>query len=698
MRRSPPRLARARLAVRSVLRRKSFKHDAGEEQPTIYTRLPRLDEETHALPSRLLEARLHANVDVLSRKPLKMWASKNARPAGRTVPAGTAQSVPNAYHVFGRQSRNLGPVDISSPSNRPKPSFRRSSEAGPDLYESYLQSAKQGSSSQRLVGESNRLLRPAFRRAYSSMASPVATSSKVRIEDMEDMDIAHYTAAENKLRPPLSTFNQETPRRSQQHGLQSEVQSDRPMPEAFERASLERPSKDNGLQGVRMLEPESKAHMTGILRQAVRMLHSPKMSTLESLYIWHNRYPEMRSTGSYNILLQLAYDMRHLKAFNQILLQDMPAAGVERDSVTYDLEMESFARHGQWKRVVDSWTARREKGIPFNAIGWTRLTQAVTKRGTTSLGRDNIGTSMSPIYSALYDLPKGVRQLQLHKLTMSQRMDVDQMLALMMPDDLQPMDFHATLVIAHRLSKQMRWREAEDVVALYLDRSAETWDSQGLDDLKPSNTGGRSSTENLRDSQREAKALRAAGQRKQTALSLLHVLLECLVISRSSPEMIQAYIDNFLIRYENTGVKPKYHTLFFVLSAYRVRPLSNQFQEAYEKFISLESTYRPATGRLTDQYGLSRCLRQLQGFGYTTLLQLKKGDTPQDVLRKCEFDLENINSRLAEIGSLNRKPALPRQRRGQAIVARQPARHILLKERYKALRPQFKNSVEVDHQ
>lgn len=695
MRRGLPRFARARLAARSPLRRRpsrSSKNTESEvESRSIHTRLPDLGESTGRRPLRLLEAHLHAKVDVLPKRPLEPATTEHdTRPRGRIVPAGTVMHVPNAYTPFGRQKHvpglELGPVALTKPSTMRKPSFRRLSDPGHNLYESYLQSIK-GSSSQRMVGDTNRLLRPAFRKAYSSMASPIASSSKVRIEDMEDME----SDAVQTLRrsPPLHALH---PHASPIARTQQEVSTHG---QSLEDAttSLDTGHNVDCLGKVRLLAPESPAHMVGILRQAVRMLNSPKMSALDFLHAWHDRYPEFRTTASFNILLQLAYDIRNLKAFNQILLHDMPEAGVKRDRVSYDLEMESFARHGHWRKVVASWTARQEDGVPLNAIGWTRLTQAVTKRGTTSLDRDSIGSTMSPIYSALYDLPKGVRQMQLHRLSNAQKMDVDQMLALMMPEDLQPLDFHATLAIAHRLAKQLRWREAEDVVALYLDRTSESWKAEGQQhlELEKTKASPAQSREPALDHKPEDKEeARAISRREQSALALLHVLLECLVISRSSPTMIQAYIDNYLVRYENTGVTAKYHTIFFVLSAYRARPLADQFREAYEKFVSLETSYRPPLNRLIDRYGLSRCLRQLQNYGHVSLRKLNKQGASEEVLSACEFDLANVESRLNELGDLHQDWRLEKGRPNQSLAARQPRRHLLFKERYKARRRRYR--------
>lgn len=695
MRRSLPRLARARLAARSPLRRRSSKNiESQAENRSIHTRLLDLEEGIYRRPIRILEAHLHAKVEVLPRKPLRTAAaSYDTRPRGRRVPAGTVMHVPNAYTPFGRQKYTPGdyfpPIDITTPSNTRRPSFRRPADPGHNLYESYLQTAK-SSTKPRTVGESNRLLRPAFRRAYSSMASPVASSSKVRIEDMEEMESGTAQFTE----PPLST----TLRIIEGHaspvpGIQDTSTQVQASPSSIRDVSTLGSRDDIDYLGrARLMKPESSAHMVGILRQAVRMMNSPKLSTLEYLHDWHNRYPGLRTTASFNILLQLAYDIRNFKAFNQILLQDMPEAGVKRDRVTYDLEMESFARHGHWRKVVASWTARQKDGIPLNAIGWTRLLQAVTKRGTTSLNRDNIGTTMSPIYSALYDLPKGVRQMQLHRISMAQKMDVDQMLSLMMPEDLQPLDFYSTLAIAHRLAKQLRWREAEDVVALYLDRTAASWYAEVQQTHESATVGmkpARAAEPITGTMPYDTKEAHAKSRREQSALALLHVLLECLVVSRSTPAMIQAYIDNYLVRYENTGVAPKYHTLFFVLSAYRSRPLASQFREAYEHFISLETEYQPPSYRLTDRYGLSRCLRQLQNYGHVSLKILKKQGAPEEVLSACEFDLANVKSRLAEIGELDQEWRFPKERRIQALAARQPRRHILLKEKYKARKTQY---------
>lgn len=686
MRRSLPALTRGRSTARSALRRQASRSDRNitdseeQDRPTF--------EHGHAANglvrvrrSHILEASLHAD-----RKPV---SGANVQASARTFPTITKTHTPNESTIFQQQDGLVHTAGIAPPRLKSRrPSSQRPSPNSTTLHQDTLPLARHTYHSL-FAGESGVSFRSASRCTYSSMSGPVASSSKVRIEDMEGFDMQAFNPKGRRtesIPPPDGSRADHIPEVLQSAEAKSAHAHSETSPR-LPPESLMVASHTKGIDKVRLIEPKSPAHMTGILRQAIRMLNSPSLSTLETLAAWHDSYPTMRSTGSYNVLLQLAYDIRHLKAFNQILLKDMPAAGVKRDSITYDLEMESFARHGLWKNVVRSWTSRRENGIPLNAIGWTRLAQAVTKRGTTSLSQENVGTSMSPIYSALYDLPKGVRQMQLHKLTMDQKMDVDQMLALMMPEDLHPLDFHATLAVAHRLAKQLRWRETEDVVALYLDRSAETWDSDQSQSISTQNPASFKGDEETIARREDREMRTAAARRQQSALALLHVLLECLVISRSSPDMVQAYIDNFLVRYENTNVKPEYHTLFFVLTAYRVQPLKNRFRDAYAAFVSLEEHYRPSHMRRTDWYGLSRCLRQLQAYGYSTVTLLKKlPDSQKDTLTACEIDLASVDSRLAEISHLDQKQSQQRRRDRQAIVARQPARHLLLKERYKAQR------------
>lgn len=702
MRRGLPRIVRGRTSAKSPNRRSWTRSDRKlEEQQAlpIYTRLPDRDKVSPARPPRILEAHLHANVDVLPKKPFKLGPDEG-RPTGRQVPTGTVTHLPNAYTGHGRKRYDLSPIPVPRSTIRRKPSFRRVDLAQTDTYESFMQSGHRVLS-HRLAGENNRLLRSTYRRLFSISSAPVASSSSVRIEDLDAMDLQAYQDSQARLHQTgglLIERHDEIGLQRQEEGAHSPAQSK--TPQSQEHPRLEKPADrrrrkeladpQEYIHGARMNPPENPAHMIGILSQAVRTVRVRKLEILQQLSAWHERYADMRTTASFNILLQYAYDLRNLRAFNQILNFSMPRAGIKKDRVSWDIEMESYARHGMWKKVVETWTERREAGVPLTPIGWTRMAQAVTKRGTTSLNTEDIGTSMSPIYSALYDLPKGVRQLQLHKLTMHQKMDVDQMLALMMPDDLKPMDFHATLAVAHRLAKQVRWREAEDVVALYLDRSSETWEAQMAGSVGNGANGaisrhsGRGLNRKSLESQTAAVS-REAGRRQQSALALLHVLLECLVISRSSPEMLHAYIENFVIRYENTHIKPEYHTLFFVLSAYRVQPLETRFTEAYEMFTSLEESYRPSRIGRTDRFGLSRCLRQLTTYASLTLKAYSGDLDKKELCRSTRAALANIEARLLELVVEQNEQSSRQEHERRMGVARQPRNHVVFKEKYKAL-------------
>ncbi|KAK9897731.1 hypothetical protein P389DRAFT_61098 [Cystobasidium minutum MCA 4210] len=694
MRRSLPRIGRGRSSAKSTASppwpARSVKKSEEEQSLPIYTRVPDWDDTPSRRPPSLLEAHLHANVEVLPKRPLRRGSEEDARPTGREVPVGTVTHLPNAYTGHGRQSHDLSPIPTPYSSLRRKPSFRRASLSAVDTYESYLQRS-QRSLSPRRVGEKNRLLRNSARRMFSTSNTSFASGSNVLIEDLDAMDLQafeHYKHNRDASSSPHTnndfTFeqNQDPTTAEGTPDELSIVTSDQaPQLEAVDRARQKKAAAHaQYIGGVRMLVPQSPGHLTGILSQAVKMTKGRTVERLQQLCIWHDRYPELQTTASYNLLLQYAYDLRHLRTFNHILELKMPKSGIKKDSVTWDLEMESYARHGKWKKVVECWTARREAGIPLNPVGWTRLAQAVTKRGTTSLSEADVGTSMNPIYSALYDLPKGVRQVQLHKLAMQQKMDVDQMLALMMPDNLEPLDFEATLVVAHRLAKQLRWREAEDVVALYLDRTAETWEKQLAEP--------REFRRDLDDRQAAKLAKhrnRIKAARRQQSAALLHILLECLVISRSSPEMLHAYVENYLVRYENTGVKPEYHTLFFILSAYRVQPLETRFKKAHEHFISLEETYRPSYVRRTDKFGLSRCLRHLQTYARLALNAYCNVPEKKELCDYIQLALRDINARMQEVVLAMLPASAEHDRREQVSAWRSPRRHVVIKEKFKGI-------------
>lgn len=618
--------------------------------------------------------------------PLRRGPTEDSRPYGREVPIGTEVNMPNEWSSRAVRTASLGPLRTREALPRPRPAFRKLPSAAVMGQANRPSILPRVSSIQPLVGESNRLLRPSFRRAYSSMSSPIASSSNLRIEDLDAMEMhaAGKDTMETRLYPEQElSSNVQTLLEETNHMDVSEVED-----RQIEESPKTRHSRCKRVSDLRLDDPTTPGHMVRILKQAVRQLNSATAKNLEILCGWHDRFPEMRSTASYNVLLQYAYGMRNLRVFNHILNVNMPAAGIERDSTTWDLEMETYARRGLWRNVVQIWTKRQKAGVTMGTIGWTRLAQAVTRRGTTSLNFLDAGTSMSPIYSALYDLPKGVRQLQLHRLAQDPKMDVDQMLALMMPDDLHPMDFQATLVVAHRLAKQLRWRETEDVVALYLDRTAKTWEEESQRAAERRSGKGKFSSESQisdngedRLQAEEASARKEAGLRKQNALAFLHVLLECLVVSRSSPEMIKAYTDNYIIRYEATGVKPTYHTLYYFLSAYRIQPLESRFKDAYEAFHALEESYRPSRFHLADEYGLSRCLRQLQSYARSTQRVYRDKEDKRELLATTDFALKNIEGRLTELLPLNKhRDRYPPSRQGTRL----PPWHLIVKEYYKA--------------
>jgi len=695
---SATRAEQVRPSVPARSREKAASASQGDGSKPIYTRFIPEDEQSLAKPSSLLEAEFHAKASL----PSATFRNNvdrvryGSRPLPRVVPAGTAMHLPNEHTVFPRKDKTLGPRKLEKAqreSTRLKPAFRKAQTTNLEttsLYEYYSQSVQTGSvKSSSKSAEVSSLSTSGSRRSYTTLPSPVASTSNVRIEDMDAFEMCTKMPSsmnQMKFQPIVPTITRDDGDSNPDGQLAG------PTEDAVKGSVMETDNSNStdvpepaGSYVVRLPDPESPAQMVGFIKHAARSLVTT--SNLHRIYDWHRRFPELQTTASFNILLQLAYKTRNLKAVNQIYMYDMPAAGIARDNVTWDILMETWARNGRWDKVVDVWTQRRDAGMPLNRIGWTRVAQAATKKGTTSLSSSDVKRSMSPIYSALYDLPKGVRQLQLHKMMKAQKMDVDQMLALMMPEDLHPLDYHAALVIAHRLVKQTRWREAEDVVALWLDRTEDTWAAYESETLpqqqEQHQLGGVIGEKADAQAAQYLMAVNAAtAKRRQQARGLLHVLLEGLVISRNSPEVVQAYIDNFLARYERTGVFPTYHTLFFVMTAFRVRPMKTRFVEAYECFVKLEEQYRPRFLKLMDQYGLSRCLRQLQSYGLFTVDSYRNMPKHQDLVDSITFDLHNISARLnnAELHPSRRVPSETAHR------VKSPPRHMLHKERHKSLK------------
>lgn len=644
----------------------------GSKKP-IYTRNVFAETVTDGASAAVLEARISANSEELARKPYRKAGPARGdrwRPAARAVPVGTALHLPNEHTMLGKpygQRFLRHDASHNQDYNASAPWSKHSDLATP-------RNLRPAPSS--IFG----LRRPSFRRAYGTIPSTVATTSAIKIEDLDGWtyeqdggnvkdgtaDDQHFTLNESREILPKMAM---------------------PLQSVGEGGVFADSFSTHASQDV-VREPKSERDVIKYLGS--RIAASKTKDNLSRLRLWHDKFPSLRSTASHNYLLQLAYDIRDLRSFNNILLTDMPAAGFKPDSTTWDLYMETWARRGRWDRVVSVWNERRDAQVPLNRIGWTRILRAATKRGTTTLSQAEIGKTLNPIYSALYDLPKGVRQVQLHKIVRSQKMDVDEMLSLMMPDDLLPLDFQATLAIAHRLVKQTRWKEAEDVVALWLDRTDETWEA-----AEPPMTYPEIGITTEGCLQTSFEHQRTIALRKQQSLALLHILLEGLVLTRNLPEVIVEYLERYMTSYQKTAVAPTYHTLFLILTACRLVPLRNRFQTAFEMFQRLDRQYSPPQDSLADLYGLSRCFRQMEDYGRLTLgfyNEATRRRQRMDILGAISTDLQSLRGRLKTLQANNwsgrmEDPVLAKHsrksRHGKSAL---PPKHILAKEVWRSIR------------
>lgn len=336
---------------------------------------------------------------------------------------------------------------------------------------------------------------------------------------------------------------------------------------------------------------------------------------LRDLIRFAERHHRSASTASYNVLLGIAAQQRNVVLFRR-LLDKMKAHGHRRNASTWDTKMTLEAHNSKWDLVVDDFEQRKHDGVPLTRVGWTRIAQAATRSGTSSLSEKAISSSMSPIYSAVYTLPKGVRQARLRDFLTDVKLDIDMLLAHMMPDNMRPLDYKSTVVIAHRLAKQRRSREAEDIVFDWLDR-AEVYTERSKAMADDPETAGESESEAV-DMDSFMKVVSA----RSTAL--LHVLLEGLVVNRSSTEEVRAYVDNYVERWGNLAPRPSYHTLVFVLAAYRILPFRTQFQEISRAFAEFEETYGLVTESAYDRYGQMRCHQALaQSAAWVTKASVK---------------------------------------------------------------------------
>ncbi|CAD6568686.1 MAG: hypothetical protein CYPHOPRED_002799 [Cyphobasidiales sp. Tagirdzhanova-0007] len=533
-----------------------------------------------AVPASIREARLNAVVDVLPSRPFRKGHenSLTARPLGRAVPFGFKDRKQKGQYIESISLNELDEIGASAkpkPLKRARPAFRspvRIQEAAASL-EVSLPAETAPVESGSVKTDSTRRLKPSFRR-YSCTSSLLRSLAPEAATDRYSGGNSQQEMSDEQIRQHSENIQHNT------------VFSSR--------------------------VPLNKGDLVGILRRSAGRQQTLK--NLRDLQEFQRRHHHLATTASYNILLQLAFVLRDLRTFNE-LLATMKAVQIPRDAVTWDLSMTTWAGNARWDRLVEEFEERKRDGIPLTMIGWTRLLQAATRNGTTNISEEERHNTMNPIYRALYALPKGVKQLQIRQLMHSPRMDVDQLLTAMMPRDLHQLDYQATIVVMHRLAKQRRWREADDIAALWLEAAAH---EHSLN-ITASEAAGEE---------------RIDGTMSDRSVALAHIVLEGLVVSRASYEVVREYLDDFIQRYAHFSPKPTYHTLFLWLTSFRILPIKIGFFQATKAFedFQLEHDLRPITAG--DVYGHSRCRRQLQEYGIWTLRAYRRAQK-QSALRKA---------------------------------------------------------------
>ena len=536
----------------------------------LFRKLPKGRNSEPTIPTAIFEARLRARVDI---QPFTSVRGDDIeryseRPRGRSVPFGMDRANHRVRSVS-LTAASVTAMPIPTHRKREKPRFRSPVQIQ-ELETSFTSLPSEMASTSSLLPNDKRpqlsqRLKPSFRRKSSSSALALSETPESAILD----------------------HNNES-KRSTRHSDGIRVSSQVPLRDAASQYT-----SDQIESGCIPRNPDNKGDLVGILRKSAQV-HTDHR-TLRRLLAYHQKHHDLATTASYNILLQLAFTLRDLSIFNA-LLKTMTTLHIPRDAITWDLSMTTWAGNARWDKLVDEFEERQQAGVPLSSIGWTRLLQAATRNGTTTFAEEEARDTISPIYNAVFSLPRGVKQSHLRKMVESPRMDVDQLLGAMMPSDMHPLDFQATLVMGHRLAKQRRWREADDIAALWLDTLARGSVNSAQDDGSP-------------DGEKMKRTL------SQRCLSLCHVVLEGLILNRSTPEMVEAYLDNFLERYAHFNPKPTYHTLFLYLTSFRILPIGIAFMAAAKGFNDFQEKHNLQAKTPGSRYGDSRCRRQLQQYG-----------------------------------------------------------------------------------
>ncbi|KAI0257473.1 hypothetical protein BJV78DRAFT_1163040 [Lactifluus subvellereus] len=149
-------------------------------------------------------------------------------------------------------------------------------------------------------------------------------------------------------------------------------------------------------------------------RQLHHLYLSSPHTSIQSLVLYHNSFPDLQSTRSYNLLLRLS--IRH-SAFGtaHTLLQSMRASRVPEDLTTWKLSVRLLVREGRWldahNLVVD--LPKNLSSAPFASDGvpvhvWAELLGTVKRRafqGTTQM-RDPGMYNLARYRHVMRQLPK----------------------------------------------------------------------------------------------------------------------------------------------------------------------------------------------------------------------------------------------------------------------------------------------------
>ena len=611
---------------------------ARDAPSSVYIPQPRGQE----LPARLRTAREEAAVSLESKDtlPLRRFPGPNenctTRALGRQVALGVKRLPPKEGRIemerLGNQKQDaLQARYAPKPLVRRKPDFRlrysTSAQAAAPAT-AYGESAQASTSAVTiedavLLDMQERRLSPVIDDAWTGPGSPSQESV------LEDAEVERPDSVE----PSAGEVEPRAEHASSAAGLAGDTGKKRRGPSLRGPISLAHRKVMKGRSSMNPLDqvwpryiPEAKhaADLVGILRRT--LAKSSDRVTLDACLQLHDRHASMASTASYNVLLQYLLKTRDQFRMKSLLTR-MDSTGIKRDAVTWDIWMESLSGKAKWPLLVDAYEARQAAGVLLTAQGWTRIAQAATRNGTTSLTDAAIEKSMSPIYGAMYHLPRGARSEQLRYMARMPQTDVDQLLAAMMPTELSPLDFQATLVVAHRLAKQRRWREAEDVAANWQDRAeqhlklmAHALASISTSDAErnPAPEGGADAGSEHQQLQAKCDAFRSLLATR--TLALLHVSIEGLVVNRSPPAAVRAYLESSIDRQNpNLPLRPTYQTIFLVLTSFRTHRLRERFAAAMDALKELEGSLKPNCETLADVYARSRCIRCVRAYALRTL-------------------------------------------------------------------------------